>query len=101
MREGGAAGPAPRPKAEGAGGKGEGARPVGSAGQLGRTPRGGGGLGQNGEEREGREKKRFSFSNIYFLYECFHTFKQSKNAWFGMVQQTKENNPRVYYCHMT
>jgi hypothetical protein len=28
----------------------------------------------------------------------FQTIK--KNAWFGMVQQTKENNPRVYYYHM-
>jgi translation initiation factor IF-2 len=40
----------------------------------------GGRLGQKGEEREGREKKRFYFSNIYFLYECFHTFKQSKKC---------------------
>jgi hypothetical protein len=40
-------------------------------GRLGRlaswATRQGGRLGQKGEEREGREKKRFSFSNIYFF----------------------------------
>jgi hypothetical protein len=76
-----------RPTARG--GKGERGQ-----GRLGRAPRGR--LGQKGRKGRGEKRKRFSFfSNIYFLYGCFHTFKQSKNAWFGMVQQTKENNPRV------
>jgi hypothetical protein len=41
------------------GGRGEGARPAGLAGQLGRALRGA--AGPKGEAREGREKKRFSF----------------------------------------
>jgi hypothetical protein len=83
------------PKAGGARG-GEAGR--GHAGP--RRERGGATGPKEGKEGGERKEKIFLF-DIYFLYECFHTFKQSKNAWFGMVQQTKENNPRVYYYHMT
>jgi hypothetical protein len=31
---------------------------------------------------------------------AFTLSNNQKNAWFGMVQQTKENNPRVYYYNM-
>jgi hypothetical protein len=58
-------------------------------------------LGQKGEEREGREKKRFSLFLISIFYMNAFTFSTIKNAWFGMVQQIKEINSRVYHYHMT
>jgi hypothetical protein len=37
--------------------------------------------GPKGEGKGGEKKKRFSlFSNIYFLDECIHIFKQSKKC---------------------
>jgi hypothetical protein len=62
--EGGAAGPLLGPKLGREGGKGEGARAAGPKG---------------GKEGGERKEKIFLF-DIYFLYECFHTFKQSKKC---------------------
>jgi hypothetical protein len=83
-RGGGAAEPLMGPKrgarwatarpAHGARGKGGG----GKAGWLGRAP--GGGWAKKGEGGGGERRKDFPFFNIYFLYECFHTFKQSKKC---------------------
>jgi hypothetical protein len=77
---------------------------VGPAGMA----HGGGGKGGRGaagpkwgkRERE-RKRKGFPFFISIFLYKCFHTFKQPKNVWFGMMQQIKEINSRVYYYHIT
>jgi hypothetical protein len=53
-------------------------------------------LGRKGRRGEGEKKRFFLFFKIYFLDECFHNFHSIKiNAWFGMVQQTKENIFRV------
>jgi hypothetical protein len=32
---------------------------------------------------------------------AFTLSNNQRNARFGMVQQSKENNSRIYYCHMT
>jgi hypothetical protein len=108
---------APRPKAGGGGrgeaswaatppahsargGKGRGGM-SGWAGRPARLRAQGGGWAKKGRKGRGEKRKDFPFFDIYFLYECFHIFNNQKNAWFGMVQQIKEINSRVYHYRMT
>jgi hypothetical protein len=85
-----------RPMAGEGRGKGGAAGPPSWAGAKGE-----GAAGPKGEKGGERKRKGFPFFISIFLYECFHTFKQPKNAWFGMMQQIKEINSRVYYYHIT
>jgi hypothetical protein len=72
-REGGVAS-----QAHGArGGKGRGGKAGWAGRPAGPRAKGGGWAKRRGKGGE-RKEKDFPFSNIYFLYECFHTSKQSK-----------------------
>jgi hypothetical protein len=91
-----AAGPAGQHGAHG--GKGEGGgREAGWAGREG----GGGRLGRNGRRGGKERRKDFPFFISIFYMNAFTRSNNQRNAWFGMVQQTKENNPSVYYYHIT
>jgi hypothetical protein len=83
----------------GARGKGGGGK-VGWAGRL-AGPRARGRLGQKGEGEGGERRKDFPFLISIFYMNAFTLSNNQRNAWFGMVQQSKENNSRIYYCHMT
>jgi hypothetical protein len=61
----------------------------------------GGGWAKGGGEG-GERKERFSFFLISIFYiNVFTLSNNQKNAWFGMMQQIKEINSRVYYYHIT
>jgi hypothetical protein len=60
----------------------------------------GGGWGKKGRRGMGEKRKDFPFLISIFYMNAF-TFSTIKNAWFGMVQQIKEINSRVYHYHMT
>ena len=55
--------------------------------------------GKKGGERE--KEKVFLFLYLFFYMNAFTLSNNQKNAWFGMVQQIKEINSRVYHYHMT
>jgi hypothetical protein len=61
------------------GGKGGGGKAGWASRPAGPRAKAGGWAKRRGKGGE-RKEKDFPFSNIYFLYECFHTFKQSKKC---------------------
>jgi hypothetical protein len=79
-REGGKGGGGKAGWAAGGGGVGGGGPKAGWASRpAGPRAKAGGWAKRRGKGGE-RKEKDFPFSNIYFLYECFHTFKQSKKC---------------------
>jgi hypothetical protein len=78
------------------GGKGAGARPASWAARQGGAAR-----QKKGKEGEEREEKIFLFLISIFYMNAFTCSNNQRNAWFGMVQQIKEINSRVYHYHIT
>jgi hypothetical protein len=54
-----------------------------------------------GKAGEREKEKVFPFLYLFFYINAFTLSNNQKNVWFGMMQQIKEINSRVYYYHIT
>jgi hypothetical protein len=72
---------------------------VGPAGWAARAK--GGGWAKRGRRGRREKRKDFPFLISIFYMNAFTLSNNQKNAWFGMMQQIKEINSRVYYYYIT
>jgi hypothetical protein len=61
----------------------------------------GGGWAKMGKAGEREKEKVFPFLYLFFYINAFTLSNNQKNVWFGMMQQIKEINSRVYYYQIT